>query len=62
MKIKLWVHPPLTTKYNRTGNRVPVPWKDKRGVGSEISRHDPEGGAYGYLPACLAHALLKNHW
>jgi len=39
----------------------PVPWKDKRWLGSEISRHDPEGAAYAYLPACLAHALLKNY-
>jgi hypothetical protein len=41
---------------------VPVPWKDKRGVGTETSWHEPEGAAYGYLPTCLAPALLKNYW
>lgn len=63
MKIKLWVHPPSQLIIIELVHQVPpVPWKDKRGVGSEISRHDPEGAAYGYLPTCLAHALLKNYW
>jgi hypothetical protein len=28
--------PTLKTNYNRTGNRVPVPSKDKRGVGRKL--------------------------